>query len=130
MKKLFRFQYEKCNGTCYAPEDTFKEALKNVPEKELETLIMNIVEAHDSTCDDPEQRFSVDYDENNKIFIGSFINGKTLDLFSDKSFVNLINSLTSHVIKENKNKIITSDQCVYGNNGNENLAEKILKLVA
>lgn len=130
MKKVFRFQYEPCVGTCYQYKDIFQKELGKISKENLKSIVNKIVEAHDSTCDDPSQRFGVDYDENNQLFVGSFINGTKLDLFSDNSFELLINTLTSHVLKENKNKTYVSGQCTYGNNGNENLAEIILESVS
>lgn len=130
MKKIFRFQYEPCTGTCYTGGNDFYQELKKADTNKLNSIINNIVKAHDSTCDDLDQRFGVDYDEENKIFIGTFLNGRRLDMFSDKSFLNLVDTLSNHVLNENKNKLIKEEGCVFGINGNENLAELILKSVA
>lgn len=130
MKKVFRFQYEPCAGTCYAHEELFTTELRRIPLENLESMVSKIVAAHDSICDDSSQRFGVDYCEVNNIFVGSFINGTRLDLFSNKNFFNLINTLSEHVLSENKNKKKSFGDCIYGLNGNENLAEIILKLVA
>ena len=130
MKKVFRFQYEPCVGTCYAHSPIFFSELKKAPQELLTSTIDKIVAAHDSTCDDITQRFGVDYDEANNIYVGSFMNGTRLDLFSDKSFLTLANILSSHVLKENEGKAVSSADCKFGENGNENLAELILTSVA
>ena len=130
MKKLFRFQYEKCNGTCYTGGDDFYKELENQPKSVIRELVDKIVAAHDSTCDDPNQRFGIDYDEENKIFIGSFLNNMKLDIFSDKDFVRLVDTLMTHVLSENTNKVINRENCVFGLNGQENLAEVILNAIS
>lgn len=122
--------YEPCVGTCYAHGPDFYDELKKTTSEELASVVKTIVEAHDSTCDDPEQRFGVDYDEENKIFIGSFMNGKRLDLFSDRSFLKLVKVLSNHVIKENTGKAKSAGVCNYGESGNENLAKIIMDAVA
>lgn len=130
MKKLFRFKYEPCSGTCYCPGDKFFEELNKFDEDGKKQLINKIVSAHDSTCDDPNQLFAIDYDENVGVYIGTVFDNGRLDLFSDKSFVSLVDALTSFVKKQNEGRASKSGNCVYGASGIEDLANIILKQCA
>lgn len=130
MKKLFRFKYEPCSGTCYAPDDKFFEELKKLDEVAKLSLINKIVSAHDSTCDDPDQLFAVDYDETTRMYVGTAFDNGRLDLFSDSSFVNLVEILTSFVKKQNEGRTPKAGNCVYGASGIEDLANIILRQCA
>lgn len=130
MKKLFRFQYEACNGTCYAPEEQFFIDLRAVPLSQLHGVVDKIVTAHNRTCNNPNMRFAVDLDETHNIYIGSWMNNGTLDLFSSSSFIDVVDQLSSHILD-----VVPEAQTEYDNNcefgeGHENLAEMILNAVA
>lgn len=129
MKKLFRFQYEPCNGTCYAPEAEFFSELRNAPKNKLSIVIDKIVTAHDRMCNNPDMRFAVDHDENSGVYIGSWINRKTLDLFSSDSFIDCVDQLTSHILVEVSSSQQHKQNCNYSEN-QENLAEMILNSIA
>lgn len=129
MQKLFRFQYEACNGTCYGNGDRFFQDLKDVPKAELTQLINKIVDAHNRMCNNPNMRFGLDFDQTNKIYIGNWMNNGTLDLFTSTNFMDVVTQLTSHVLK-----VVPVSQSEYENNcefgeGHENLAEQILNAI-
>lgn len=127
MKKLFRFKYEPCSGTCYAPEKKFFDELRALDLKSKNELIAKIVSAHESTCDDPTQLFAVDYDETTKTYIGTALIDGRLDLFSSNSFVDLIEVLTNFVKLQNAGKQRAIGSCVYGVSGIEDLTKIILQ---
>lgn len=129
MKKLFRFQYESCSGTCYHPGEEFFQELRKINSVKLNTTIDKIVKAHDSTCDDPTQRFGIDFCEDTKVYIGNFLNGTRLDLFTDKNFINVVDKLIEFVLETNKSKEAKLGDCIYGQTGQENLAEMILNSI-
>ena len=58
MRKLFRFKYEPCNGTCYCYEEIFYEELRGQPH--VSSLIDLVVQAHDNLCDNPDYSFGID----------------------------------------------------------------------
>lgn len=129
MKKLIRFQYEPCNGTCYtAPDDDFFKELENLDEEILFKTIKNIVHAHDRICDKINMGFGIDYCVENKIYVGTFSYEGKLDLFSSKSFIDCIFQLTNYIL--NKIKFNESYKCEYSTGKEENLFKELLYKVS
>jgi len=128
MKKLFRFKYEPCNGTCYSYGDDFYYQLRNLSSKEKYELVELVVSAHDNLCDNPEYYFGLDKCEKTGLFIGHFIQPTRADIFTGTSLKECIEELCSYVIKTTIPK--KSGICNFGNNGTENLAQQILEAVA
>lgn len=125
MKKLFRFKYEPCNGTCYAPEIIFFEEMKKITQDDKIKLTKKIVKAHDQLCDNSDYSFGLDMCEKTNLFIGHFRQPERLDLFTGNTLSECIDDMTNYIIQTNIPKM--EGLCVYGDNGPENLAEQILK---
>lgn len=125
MKKLFRFKYEPCNGTCYAHQPIFFEEMKKLNTEEKTTLVDTIVKAHDQLCDNPEFYFGLDLCEKTGLFIGHFIQPSRTDVFSGNSLRECITEMCEAVIATDIPKV--EGLCTFGNNGNENLAQEILR---
>lgn len=127
MKKLFRFKYEPCNGTCYAWGDDFYEGLRSLSLKERTELVELVVRAHDKLCDNPEYYFGLDKCEKTGLFIGHFHQSSRIDFFIDVSLSTIIHELCEFVVKTDIP--VLEGNCVFDDNGSENLAEKILSVV-
>lgn len=125
MKKLFRFKYEPCNGTCYAYQPIFLSEMKKVDSKSKVTLVSKIVEAHDNMCDNPDYFFGIDLCEKTGLFIGHFVQPDRTDIFSGPSLKECIEEMCESVIKAKIPQLV--GECNFGNNGTENLAEVILQ---
>lgn len=124
MKKLFRFKYEKCNGSCYTGGDDFYAELKPLsPEKKL-SLVSEVVAAHNRLCDNPSFSFGLDKCEKTGLFIAYFLQPNRTDLFTDLSLETCIRDLCEFVMDTNVPTL--KGVCEFGSHGNENLAELIL----
>jgi hypothetical protein len=128
MKKLFRFKYEGCNGTCYAWDSIFYEGLRKLKSDERQQLVAIVTQAHDKLCDNPNYYFGLDMCEKTGLFIGHFIRPTRTDLFTDSSLAGCITELTKAVIETDIP--VLEGSCTYGRNGTENLAQQILAGVA
>ncbi len=125
MKKLFRFKYEPCNGTCYTRDDVFFREMSKIDQVTKERLVDTIVEAHDNLCDNPDYYFGLDLCEESGVFIGHFVQPGRTDIFTGSSLSQCINKICTNVIGTDIPKLYGT--CEYGNSGVENLAEQILK---
>ena len=125
MRKLFRFEYEPCNGTCYHYCDILPGELRKLSEEARQELVKLMVRAHNSLCDNPNYSFGVDLDETNGLFVAHFRTPEKTDLNSSKSFSECVFEVCQKVLGTNIPKIDGS--CVFGDNGAESLGEKILK---
>lgn len=128
MKKLFRFKYEPCNGTCYAHEPIFFKELSGITNERREILVNIIVKAHDKLCDNPEYSFGIDLCEKSGIFIGHFRTPEKIDIYTGHTLEEACLDLCKAVIQTEIP--ILEGQCTFGDNGTENLAKQILAAVA
>ncbi len=128
MKKLFRFKYELCNGTCYQYDDIFYSELKGLSLEARVSLVGVVTKAHDKLCDNPEYYFGLDKCEKTDLFVGHFRQPTRLDLFSSANLSDVINEMASFVINTDIPQLI--GECKFGNNGDENLSEIILSACA
>lgn len=128
MRKLFRFKYEKCNGTCYCHQPIFFSELGKVNKSDLESLVNTIVTAHDQLCDNPDFSFGLDMCEKTGLFIGHFNQPDRVDIFSGLALSECIIEMCTTIINTDIPKI--DGICEFGDNGNENLAQQILEAVA
>lgn len=124
MKKLFRFKYEPCNGTCYAHQPIFFSEMKKLTPLEKETLVAVIVKAHDQMCDNPDYYFGVDFCEDTNVFIGHFTQPNRCDLYTANTLAECVSKMCKDVI--NTTIPIYKGLCNFGTSGNENLADQIL----
>lgn len=125
MRKLFRFKYEPCNKTCYAYCAKLMTELRKLPQHERESLVSNMVEAHNKLCDNPEYSFGVDVDEQNNMFVSHFRRPESTDLFSSREFSQCVMSVCETVLNTDIPKV--NGKCTFGDNGAEDLGREILK---
>lgn len=125
MRKLFRFKYEPCNGTCYAWCDHLPQELNKMPDEECLTTVAIMVEAHNRLCDNPEYSFGVDMDDNTGMFVAHFRTPASTDTFLGNEFGSIVKEVCKMVMATYIPQV--SGSCVYGDNGAESLGEEILK---
>lgn len=125
MRKLFRFKYEPCNGTCYAWCDHLPNELMKMDEEQRHLTIRTMVAAHDRLCDNPDYSFGVDLDHNTGIFVAHFRTPTNTEIFANISFADVVKEVTDQVMSTEIPTI--SGACTYGDNGAENLGAEILK---
>lgn len=120
MRKIFRMQYEPCNGLCYAWDndddsagsgiggggsiDDDKDtdilplrALRNDPTR-LKSIMVKLVAMHQELCGNTNIRYGIDLDEDRGIFIGSFWHYGKLELFTDTNHITLIEQMADFVL--------------------------------
>lgn len=124
MKKLFRFKYEPCNGTCYTWCDVLPTELRKLTQSDREDLVNKMVQAHDKLCDNPNYSFGVDLDQENRFFVAHFRTPEKLDLYSGLQFKQVVEKVCEAVFKADI-PIVAAD-CIYGSNGAEDLGKEIL----
>ena len=124
MRKLFRFKYEPCNKNCYAFCSKLMTELRKIPNDRRESLVNTMVSAHNKLCDNPQYSFGLDVDENTNLFVSHFRTPEKTDLFCN-TFEEAISEVCRVVMSTNIPPVL--DDCVYGNNGVEDLGKQILK---
>lgn len=125
MRKLFRFKYEPCTGTCYAWCDHLITELRNIDEFSRKLLVKQMVDAHNKLCDNPEYSFGVDVDENKTVFVAHFRTPEATNLYYKNNFKECVEAVCNNVLKT----IIPqkNGKCIFGDNGSEDLGNEILK---
>lgn len=93
MRKLFRMKYEPCDGRCYAWEDVINMEELGVDVKSAAALLDRIINIHEPACGNENLAYALDYDEDSKVFIASFIHYGSLDLFADQKALGALNKL-------------------------------------
>lgn len=126
MRKLFRFKYEPCNGTCYAYCDILVEELTKLEEVWRKFLVFNMVQAHAKLCDNPDYSFGVDMDENTGMFAAHFRTPEKTDLYLNPNFSDCVNEVCKAVMNAEIPQV--AGQCNYGDHGSEDLGKEILRL--
>jgi len=139
MRKIFRMQYEPCNGDCYSYDDSDddnssesdSEDSDQLPLgplrwdlKRMKNIIDKLVAMHQPLCGNVNLRYGIDLDETNNIFIGSFWHYGKLELFTGKDLYNLVESMADFILtfytteayaEESKNdKGLGHSVCHYG----------------
>lgn len=125
MRKLFRFKYEPCSGQCYAWCEKLPFELRKLEVSERENLVKTMVEAHEKLCDNPDFSFGVDQDENLKVFVAHYRTPNRTELISGKTFKEVVSTVCAEVMNLDIPKV--EGNCIYGDNGVENLGAEILK---
>ena len=125
MRKLFRFKYEECNGTCYAYGPAFKEELSKLTD--LDSVIDPVVEAHDHMCDNPDYSFGIDMNDDG-IYVGFIKTPVRVDTYTDTSFIAMCEKLNKDVMAMDIPPV--DGQCEYGHTGLEDLKGKIRSLAS
>lgn len=125
MRKLFRFKYEPCSGTCYHWCDNMIRRLRELTETDRQSLVQTMVKAHDKLCDNPAYSFGVDSDENLGLYVAHFRTPEKTDLFSGKNFRDVVLKVCEVVLATDIPTI--NGQCNFGGNGAEDLGREILK---
>lgn len=124
MRKLFRFKYEPCNGTCYAYCDRLIAELRKLADPRI--LVSHMVAAHNKLCDNPDYSFGVDVDEKENVFVAHFRTPEKTDLYSGRSFEDVVNEVCHAVTGAEIPQ--ASGQCNFGSNGAEDLGREILEM--
>ena len=125
MRKLFRFKYEPCAGTCYAWCDHLPNELNKSTEEQRKALIEMMVKAHNSLCDNPDYSFGIDMDEKIGVFVGHFRTPEKTNVYAHVTFADCVTEICSVVLSE---KIpVIKGACTYGDNGAEDLGKEILR---
>lgn len=125
MRKLFRFKYEPCNGMCYAWCATLSEELMKLDEQDRQDTVDVMVKAHAHLCDNPNYSFGVDLSEKTRTFVAHFRTPEATDTFCSDEFRDCVKQVCEVVLNADIPKV--SGDCVYGDNGAENLGEEILR---
>jgi hypothetical protein len=98
MKKVFRMKYEPCNGECYVGPDVINLSFLAGNLVELKKITTKLIKAHEPLCGDVNLAYAIDYDEINKLFIGTFLHYGKLELFSGKDILYVLNQLCDAAI--------------------------------
>lgn len=122
MRKLFRFKYEPCNGTCYAWCDFLPNELNKLTPAECEKTVAQMVAAHARLCDNPAYSFGVDFDD---LFVAHFRTPGSTDLFISNTFADCVDQVCKKVMDTEIPQVDGS--CTYGDNGAEDLGREILR---
>ena len=125
MRKLFRFKYEPCNGTCYAYCAILPEELNRLEETERHQVVDKMVTAHNRLCDNPDYSFGVDMDDKSKAFVAHFRKPSETQLLYGPSFKEAVEKVCGTVMETHIPKV--DGKCVYGDNGAEDLGREILQ---
>lgn len=104
MKKVFRMQYEPCNGDCYAHGQEFFKLMKSLldDEAKFKTLTEKLVKIHEPLCGNVNLRYAMDLDENTGVYIGTFTHYGRLELFSNKDPIKLMDEMADNILKHFK----------------------------
>lgn len=125
MRKLFRFKYEPCQGTCYAWCDALPEELNKLNEADKRLIVELMVSAHNKLCDNPEYSFGIDRQDKSGMFVSHFRTPERTDTFLDSSFFSSVQQICSVVLNTDIPQI--NGQCTFGDHGSEDLGRDILR---
>jgi hypothetical protein len=136
MRKVFRMQYEPCNGDCYAwDRDDDRDDTPEPPPKDkdilplhhlmndrprLKALMEKLVAMHQPLCGNRNLRYGIDLDEDKKLFIGSFWHYGRLELFTDTDMTKLIETMADYVLN-----FYTTDAYKEESKGDEGLGHSV-----
>jgi hypothetical protein len=98
MKKVFRMKYEPCNGECYVPDDVINLSFLAENLIELKKITAKLIKAHEPLCGDENLAYAIDFDDVNKLFIGTFLHYRKLELFCGKDMLSVLNQLCDGAI--------------------------------
>lgn len=88
MRKLFRMQYESCNGQCYAYSDVMRIHTLGLDAQGAAAFLKRLVAMHAPSCGNDQLGFKLDVDETTfeaPVFVASFQRYGALDLFLGKT---------------------------------------------
>lgn len=125
MRKLFRFKYEPCNGTCYAWCDILPEELNKFSETARKLIVTAMVEAHGKLCDNPDYSFGVDLDEKYRMFVAHFRTPTYTHTYISPNLDECVYQVCAAVIQAEIPQV--SGACNFGEHGSEDLGRDILK---
>lgn len=124
MRKLFRFKYEPCEGTCYAWCDYLPAVLNKIGSSERQVTVNLMVEAHKALCDSRDYYFGIDMTDTG-IFIAHFKTPEKVNIYSSPDFSQCVEQVCLAVLKEKIGP--STGECIYGNSGQEDLGKEILR---
>lgn len=124
MRKIFRFQYEPCNGTCYHWCDHLPLILNSLSPSKRKGIVKLMVKAHNNLCDNPNYSFGVDLDEKTGLVVGHFRTPEKTNTYLG-SFFECVTEVCNEVLSEKIPSV--KGACTYGDNGAESLGKDILR---
>lgn len=125
MRKLFRFKYEPCEGTCYAWCDHLPYQLNMMSELDRKKTIDLMVKSHNNLCDNPDFSFGIDMDDKTGIFVAHFRTPDKTNLYAHQTFEEAVREVCNVVLNTEIPTI--KGACTYGDNGAEDLGKEILR---
>lgn len=125
MRKLFRFKYEPCAGTCYHWCDALPEELNKINEADRRLIVTLMVEAHAKLCDNPDYSFGIDRQDVTGMFVAHFRTPEQTDTFLNPNFSESVQAVCKVVLAANIPVI--NGACGFGEHGSEDLGKEILK---
>ena len=83
-------KYEPCNGACYVGSNVvdLSELQNNIPR--FHNIINKMIKIHDPACGNENIRYGIDLDEDNQLFVASFMHNNKLELLSGVNLVPLL----------------------------------------
>lgn len=108
MRKVFRMQYEPCDGLCYAPSyDPMDEnyesffAIRGLKDDKprLAKLLTKLTEIHEPLCGNKNMRYAIDKDDVAGTFVGSFWHYGKLELVLGDNLLNTIEDLSELILR-------------------------------
>lgn len=125
MRKLFRFKYEPCNGTCYAWCDALPEELNKLTEERRKLIVELMVKAHESLCDNEEYSFGIDRQDESGMFVSHFRLPDRTDTYLNSNFEECVTNICNTVLSTPIPQKVGA--CTFGSNGAEDLGSEILR---
>jgi len=98
MRKIFRMKYEPCSGRCYARHEVIQLQQISNDKQAIKQLLTKMIKAHEPICGNENVSYGIDLDEENNIFIASFIHFGKLELFTDVDLISVMNKLCDSAI--------------------------------
>ena len=118
MRKVFRMQYEPCNGLCYAPshsadDENFESfnamhELKN-DKPRLAKLLADLTKVHDPLCGNENLRIAIDKDDIAEIYVGSFIHYGKLEMVLGDNLLATLEALFKLILQMYDTKDFKAD---------------------
>lgn len=98
MRKVFRMKYEPCNGQCYTCHEVVNLTSLANDQVTLRRLLDKMVKAHEPLCGNANIAYGIDFDEESRIFIASFMHYGKLELFANQDLVKVLETLCDSAI--------------------------------
>jgi len=91
MRKLFRMQYEPCNGQCYTDDEVL--SLANMTPDEAIEMMDLLTAIHEPACGNANVRYAIDLNE--RVFVAVFLHYGKIETFADTSLTGVVRALAT-----------------------------------